>query len=127
MATPSVPSSGGVQITRCPVLFIGTNYRDWVPRLRWHMRGLRLWEFLTGDISCPLAPIVPARPTIPDNAIDAVKTKLVDEYDASMESYVSQFTTYRAWLDEDARAGAVLAASMEEQFSAEIVGFEHAH
>ena len=31
------------------------------------------------------------------------------------------------WLDEDARAGAVLAASMEEQISADIVGFEHAH
>ena len=30
-------------------------------------------------------------------------------------------------MDEDARAGAVLAASMVEQFSANIVGFEHAH
>ena len=30
-------------------------------------------------------------------------------------------------MDEDARAGAVLAASMEEQISADIVGFEHAH
>ena len=58
MASPSVMLSGSVQITRCPVLFNGTNYRDWVPRLRWHMRGLRLWEFITGDISCP-SPVVP--------------------------------------------------------------------
>jgi len=123
----SVPSSGGVQITRCPVLFNGTNYRDWVPRLRWHMRGLRLWEFLTGDIPCPPPPSVPVRPIISDKATDAEKTKLLDEYDASMESYASQFAAYRTWLDEDARAGAVLAASMEEHLSVDIVGFDHAH
>jgi len=123
----SVPSSGGVQITRCPVLFNGTNYRDWVPRLRWHMRGLRLWEFLTGHIPCPPPPSVPVRPIISDKATDAEKTKLLDEYDASMESYASQFAAYRTWLDEDARAGAVLAASMEEHLSADIVGFDHAH
>jgi len=91
------------------------------------MRGLRLWEFLTGDIPCPPPLVVPVRPTIPDNAADAVRTKLLDDYDASMESYASQFAAYRTWLDEDARAGAVLAASMEEQISADIVGFEHAH
>ena len=52
---------------------------------------------------------------------------MLDDYDASMESYMSQFAAYRTWLDEDARAGAVLAASMEEQISVDIVGFEHAH
>jgi hypothetical protein len=26
------------------VLFNGTNYRDWVPRMRLHMRGLHLWD-----------------------------------------------------------------------------------
>jgi len=31
------------------------------------------------------------------------------------------------WLDEDARASAVLAASMDERFSADIVGFDHAY
>lgn len=44
-----------------------------------------------------------------------------------MESYASQFAAYRTWLDEDARAGAVVAASMEESFSADIVDFDHAH
>ena len=112
---------------RCPVLFNGTNYHDWVPRLHWHMRGLRLWEFITGNIPCPSPPVVPIRPTIPDKATDDVKTKMLDDYDASMESYASQFATYRTWLDEDARAGAVLAASMEEHISVDIVGFEHAH
>ena len=91
------------------------------------MHGLRLWEFLTGDIPCPPPLVVPVRPTIPDNAADAVRTKLLDDYDASMESYASQFAAYRTWLDEDARAGAVLAASMEEHLYADIVGFDHAH
>jgi hypothetical protein len=88
MASPSVPS-GGVQIARCPVLFNGTNYHDWVPRLRWHMRGLRLWEFLTGDMPCPPPPVAPVRPTIPDKAADNMKMKLLDEYDASMDSCAS--------------------------------------
>ena len=44
-----------------------------------------------------------------------------------MDSYASQFAAYRTWLGEDARADAVLAASMEEQILADIVGFEHAH
>jgi hypothetical protein len=34
--------SGPVPVLRCPVLFIGTNYHDWVPHMRLHMRGLRL-------------------------------------------------------------------------------------
>ena len=38
-----------------------------------------------------------------------------------------RFAAYRTWLDEDARAGAVLTASMEEHLSADIVGFDHAH
>ena len=80
------------------------------------MCGFRLWEFLIGDIHCPPLLVVPVKPTIPDKATDDVKTKLFDDYDASMESYVSQFAAYRTWLDGDARAGAVLAASMEEHF-----------
>jgi len=127
MACPSVTLSGSVQITRCPVLFNGTNYRDWVPCLRWRMHSLRLLEFLNGDIPCPPLPIVPVKPTIPDKAADDMKTKLLDDYDDSMESYVSQFAAHRTWLDEDARAGVVLAASMEERLSADIVGFDHAY
>ena len=55
------------------------------------MRGLRLWEFLTGDIPCPPPPSVPVRPIISDKATDAEKTKILADYDASMESYASQF------------------------------------
>ena len=123
----SSTSSGPVPVLRCLVLFNGTNYRDWVPRLRLHMRGLRLWEFLTGELSCPPAPRAPAQPVIPEQTPDAAKEKLLAEYDDSLASYESQFRAYRAWLDEDARAGAVLAASMEDRFAADIVEFDRAH
>jgi hypothetical protein len=34
---------------------------------------------------------------------------------------------YRTWLDEDARAGSVLTASMEDRFAADIMDFERTH
>jgi hypothetical protein len=47
-------SSGSALVLRCPVLFNGTNYRNWVP----HMRNL-LWDFLTGELPCPSSPSAP--------------------------------------------------------------------
>jgi hypothetical protein len=41
-----------------------------------------------------------------------------------LTSYESQFHAYMTWLDEDARAGLVLTASMEDRFAADIVEFE---
>ena len=140
-------SSGGVPVLRCPVLFNGTNYRDWVPRLRIHMRGLRLWEFLTGELPCPprptapTPPVLPVEPTLSATATDDEKqtfaTLLADhdasverlqvDYDDRMSSYESQFSAYRTWVDEDARAASILVASMEDRFSADIVEFDFAH
>jgi hypothetical protein len=33
----SSTTSGHVPVLRCPVLFNGTNYHDWVPRMRLHI------------------------------------------------------------------------------------------
>jgi uncharacterized Ntn-hydrolase superfamily protein len=33
----SLISSGSVLVLQCPVLFDGTNYCDWAPRMRLHM------------------------------------------------------------------------------------------
>jgi hypothetical protein len=44
-----------------------------------------------------------------------------------LASYESQFHTYRTWLDEDACAGSVLTASMEDCFAADIIDFEQTH
>jgi hypothetical protein len=49
-------SSGPVLVLRCPVLFIGSNYRDWVHRMCLHMRGLWLWEFLMSEPLPALSP-----------------------------------------------------------------------
>jgi hypothetical protein len=46
-------SSRPVPVLRCSVLFNGTNYYDWVPRMRLHMRGFQLWDFLTSELPCP--------------------------------------------------------------------------
>jgi hypothetical protein len=44
-----------------------------------------------------------------------------------MASYESQYSAYSTWFDEDARAGSILVASMEDQFSAEIVELEQSN
>jgi hypothetical protein len=114
--------SGHVPVLRCLVLFNGTNYRDWVPR----MRGL-LWDFLTGELPCPPSPSAPARPVISEKTTAAEKERLLADYEDRLASYESQFHTYRTWLDEDARAGSVLTASMEDCFAADIMDFERTH
>ncbi|WVZ90217.1 LOW QUALITY PROTEIN: hypothetical protein U9M48_036539 [Paspalum notatum var. saurae] len=91
------------------------------------MCGLRLWEFLAGQLPCPPCPSAPARPTVPKKATDEAKDKLLAEYDDLVKSYESQFSAYSAWMDEDARAGSILIASMEDEFVAEIADFERCH
>ena len=56
-------SSGYVTIPRSPVIFYGTNYTEFVGFMRIHMRGLRLWGVLTGEVPCPPRPVPPVVPT----------------------------------------------------------------
>jgi hypothetical protein len=119
--------SGHVSVLRCLVLFNGTNYHDWIPRMRLHMRGLHLWDFLTGELPCSPSPSAPAQPVILEKTTAAEKEKLLADYEDHLASYESQFHAYRTWLDEDARAGSVLIASMEDHFTADIVDFKRTH
>jgi hypothetical protein len=64
-------------VLRCLVLFNGTNYHDWVPRMRLHMHGLRLWDFLTGELPCPPSPSVSAQPVISEKTTIAEKERLI--------------------------------------------------
>jgi hypothetical protein len=57
----------------------------------------------------------------------AEKETLIADYDDRLASYESQFRAYRTWLDEDARTGLVVVASMEDQFSTDIVELERSH
>ena len=82
--------------------------------MRWHKRGLCLWEFLTGELRCPPCPTASVRRTILEKATDEEKDQLLVEFDDLTTSYVSQFSAYRAWMDEDARVGSILVASMED-------------
>jgi hypothetical protein len=91
----SLTSSGPVPVLRCPVLFNGTNYHDWVPRMRLHMHGLRLWDFLTSELPCPPSPSAPAQPVISEKTTAAEKERLIADYDNRLASYESQFRAYR--------------------------------
>jgi hypothetical protein len=108
------------------VLFNGTNYHDCVPRMCLHMCGLRLWDFLTSELPCPPSPSTPAQLVISEKTT-ATEEQLLADYEDRLASYESQFHAYNTWLDEDARAGSVLTASMEDRFAADIVDFERTH
>ncbi|PWZ53164.1 hypothetical protein Zm00014a_016321 [Zea mays] len=91
------------------------------------MRGLRLWEFLTGDLKCLSCPAAPLLPKILEKVSNDQKQELIAKYDDLISSYESAFSIYRTWLDEDARAGAILDASMDDHLHADIVDFDIAH
>jgi hypothetical protein len=91
------------------------------------MRGLCLWDFLTGELPCPPSPLAPAQPVISEKSIAAEKERLLADYEDRLASYELQFHVYKTWLDEDARADSVLTASMEDRFAADIMDFEQTY
>jgi hypothetical protein len=124
--------SGYVLIPRCPVIFDGANYPDFAAFMHVHMRGLRLWGVLSGEVSCPLCPTAPLAPIPPmshvlgDDATQADKDAVesadrsdvaaydlqFQQYSSALETYRLDLTAYTQWMDEDARAAAVLTSSV---------------
>jgi hypothetical protein len=100
--------SGTVSVPRCPVLFDGVNYSHWAQHMSLHMRGQRLWDVLSGELPCPPCPIAPTMSSLASQAIDDDRAKAKEQFNDAMENYQSQFALYKAWLDEDARASALL-------------------
>ena len=101
-------SSGYVAISRCQVIFYGTNYADFVDFMRIHMRGLRLWGVLSGEVSCPpypIVPVAPVPPTPPVLAADATQaakdaSKRTDDdalvaYDRKVKEHSDALETHR--------------------------------
>ena len=84
-------SSGIVSIPRCPVIFDGINFGDFVSHMRIHMRGLRLWGYLSGDFPCPPRPVCPTEPLPVSLPSDAAKT----EVDAAKTAYDEAVTAYQ--------------------------------
>jgi hypothetical protein len=68
------------------VLFNGTNYCNWVPRMRLHMCGLRLWDFLTGELPCLPSPSAPAQPVISEKTTTAEEEQLFTDYEDRLAS-----------------------------------------
>jgi hypothetical protein len=95
--------------------------------MRLHMCGLRLWDFLTGKLPGLPHPSTPTESVILEKTTAAEKEKLLVDYEDCLASYESYFHAYKTWLDEDARAGSVLTASMEDCFVADIVEFKRTH
>lgn len=135
-------SSGCVAIPRCPVIFDGANYIEFIAFMRIHMRGIRLWGVLSGGVSCPPCPVplvAPTPPTPPVLATDASQadkdaTKAADvaavdthaqqflDYETALRTYRDDLSAYAQWHDDDAKTAAVLCASVLPQFSSEFVG-----
>jgi hypothetical protein len=68
------------------VLFNDTNYCNWVPRMRLHMCGLRLWDFLTGELPCLPSPSAPAQPVISEKTTTAEEEQLFTDYEDRLAS-----------------------------------------
>jgi hypothetical protein len=114
------------------MIFDGANYPDFAVFMRVHMRGLRLWGVLSGEVSrppcstAPLAPIPPTPLVLGDDATQADKdaaetadrSALVayelkfQQYSSALETYRLDLTTCTQWIDEDARTAAVLTSSV---------------
>lgn len=136
--TGTMTSSGYVAIPRCPVIFDGINYTDFVAHMRIHTRGLGLLGALSGEVPCPPSPVQPVEPSLPvPLTVDptasqdiVVAAKKAD--DAAVVAYEQRLSDYKLlaaythWMDADARASAVLVSSVLPQFSSEIVGFSSA-
>jgi hypothetical protein len=106
--TMASSSSGYVVVPRCPLTFDGTNYADFAAHMRVHMRDLRLWGVLCGEVSCPprpLPPVAPVPPTPPVLAADASEADraaakmtddaAVDAYDQQVADFSESLSTYR--------------------------------
>jgi hypothetical protein len=118
------------------MIFDGTNYTDFDVHMRVHMRSLYLWGVLCGEVSCPPRPIAPMVPIPPTPRLlllmtDRTATKTVDDvavnaYDQQVADFCATLFAYRdaqstQWCDKDARATAVLTASVLP-FASEFMG-----
>ena len=124
------------------MIFDGTNYAEFVGFMRIHMRGLLLWGVLSGEVSCPpcaVAPVAPTPPVPPVLAADASEAdraaakdaddlavqaydQQVSDYSDSLSIYRDALSVYTQWCNDDARAAAVLTASVLPQFASEFMG-----
>lgn len=117
-------SSSHVSLPRCSMLFNDTNYPDWVLQIRLYMRGLWLWDFLTRVLPCPACSLVPASPMISDQTTEEENRRVILDHEDAKASFEAQFTAYKTWQDEDARACSILVTNMHERFASDVIGLD---
>ncbi|CAD6220270.1 unnamed protein product [Miscanthus lutarioriparius] len=127
MASPSRTRPDAIPVPRCPVIFSGTNWGDFVFHLEVHMDGQLLWGYHTGDRICPPCPILPTPPAYQPHADDDAKIALLEAFEAQMESYQSNLGVYETWLREEKSAKAILLASMEVDLARSLRGLATSH
>ena len=101
-------SSGYVAIPRCPIIFDGANYPDLANFMRVHMRGLRLWGVLSGEVPCPPRPVAPSVRVAPTptalasdasqedkDAATSADALALTEYDRKVQDHSDAVATYR--------------------------------
>jgi hypothetical protein len=113
-----------------------------LPFMRIHMRGLRLWGVLSGDVSCLSCPVPPMAPTpltpsalsadasesdraaarIANDDSTAIYDQQVLDYSNSLSVYRDDLTAYTQWCDDDAKAVAILTSSVLRQFASQFIG-----
>ncbi|XP_066329839.1 uncharacterized protein [Miscanthus floridulus] len=82
----------------------------------------QLWEYLTGERTCPQRPALPRPPTYPPDVADDAKSALLEVFETEMEDYQSDLGVYETWLREEACAKAILVASIEVDLSGSLRG-----
>ena len=95
--------------------------------MKLHMRGQRVWEYLTGSLPCPSLPTPPAEVVFPADADDTKQREVLDAFEEATEGYQNQLHLYKQWTDDDARASAILVSSMDVDLTMDVVSLTTGH
>ena len=95
MAPSGTSSAGTVSVPKPPVTFNGVNYREFVQHMRIHLRGQRLWVYLTGERPCPPRPVPPTELVFPADATEDVQRAAVAAFEDALEEYQRSSTPTR--------------------------------
>ncbi|KAL9669484.1 hypothetical protein QQ045_007031 [Rhodiola kirilowii] len=90
-----------------------SNFILWKTQVTHILRAQKLFGFLDGSTSCPLAPVSPPTPADPAAAAGTVDAK--ETYDASL-------LAFEDWVAEDQRLCVLLFSSITEEAMAEVIG-----
>lgn len=126
MAPSGTSSTGIVSVPKPPITFNGVNYREFVQHMRIHLRGQRLWVYLTGERPCPPHPVPPTKPIFPADATEDVQRAAVAAFEDALEEYQTQLHAYEVWNDGDAKASAIVVASIELEHASDMLGLSTA-